>query len=65
MGIICKEAYIMRELTQKEKNEIREQSKLIKHYRTGILLARMKIKMIKDKPQIEKWTKCVAEPIEF
>lgn len=55
----------MRELTQEEREEIREQSKLIKHYRTGILLARMKIKMIKDKPQIEEWTDRVAEPIEF
>ena len=55
----------MRELTQEEREEIKAQSKLIKHYRTGILLARMKIKMIKDKPQIEKWTDRVAEPIEF
>lgn len=55
----------MRDLTQEERQEIREQSKLIKHYRTGILLARMKIKMIKDRPQIEKWTDQVAEPLEF
>lgn len=55
----------MRDLTQEERQEIREQSKLINHFRTGILLARMKIKMIKDKPQIEEWTDRVAEPLEF
>lgn len=55
----------MRDLTQEEREEIKAQSKLIKHYRTGILLARMKIKMIKDKPQIEKWAERVAEPLEF
>jgi len=55
----------MRELTQEEREEIREQSKLIKYYRTGILLARMKIKMIKDKPQEEEWEKLMAEPLEF
>jgi hypothetical protein len=55
----------MRELTQEEREEIKAQSKLIKHYRTGILLARMKIKMIKDKPQAEEWTEQIFEPIEF
>jgi hypothetical protein len=29
------------------------------------LLARMKIKMIKDKPQAEEWEKLTAEPLEF
>ena len=55
----------MRDLTQEEREEIKAKSKLIKHYRMGILLARMKIKMIKDKPQIEEWTDRVAEPLEF
>lgn len=55
----------MRELTTEEREEIKAQSKLIKHFRTGILLARMKIKMIKDKPQIEEWTNLLAEPLEF
>ena len=55
----------MRDLTKEEQAEIREQSKLIKHYRTGILLAKMKIKMIKDNPKIEEWTERYAEPIEF
>lgn len=55
----------MRDLTQEEREEIKAQSKLIKHYRTGILLARMKIKMIKDKPQEEEWEKLMAEPLEF
>ena len=49
----------MRELTREELEEIKSQSKLIKHYRTGILLARLKIKMIKDKPQVEEWTERV------
>jgi hypothetical protein len=49
----------MRELTREEREEIKSQSKLIKHYRTGILLARLKIKMIKDKPQVEEWTERV------
>lgn len=55
----------MRDLTQEEREEIREQNDLIKHYRTGILLARMKIKMIKDNPKIEEWTERYAEPLEF
>ena len=55
----------MRELTTEEREEIKAQSKLIKHYRTGILLARIKIKMIKDRPQIEEWSERVAEPLEF
>ena len=55
----------MRDLTQEEREEIKAQSKLIKHYRTGILLAKMKIKMIKDNPQIEEWAERYAEPLEF
>ena len=54
----------MRELTKEEREEIKAESKLIKHYRTGILLARLRIKMIKDKPQEEEWKK-LAEPLEF
>ena len=55
----------MRDLTQEEREAIKAESKLIKHYRTGILLARMKIKMIKDRPQIEEMEKLMAEPLEF
>ena len=55
----------MRDLTQEEREEIKAQSKLIKHYRVGILLARMKIKMIKGKPQTEEWEKLTADPLEF
>lgn len=55
----------MRDLTQEEREEIKAQSKLIEHYRTGILLAKMKIKMIEEWAQTEEWEKLTAEPLEF